>query len=96
MRGKAILSVLPATLKYQLGREKLEQVKFEQLKHIAHSAAKSAGGSWIDVDYLKVIEVEETGEDSRSAEDIIADVAARAGLEIIYDERAETGRGTDP
>ena len=96
MRGKAILSVLPSTLNYQLGQEKLDQIRFEQLKHIAHSAAKSAGGSWIDIDYLKAKEIGEGREDSRSADEIIADVAARAGLEIINDECSGTGRETDP
>lgn len=96
MRGKAILAVLPAALKYNLGQEKLDQIRFEQLKHIAHSVAKSAGGSWIDVDYLKATETGGEREDTRSADEIIADVAARAGLEIINDECTGTGRETDP
>ena len=53
----------------------------ECLQKICENTAKSVGGSYISVSYRDLINGDT--EDSRSAEEIIADIIKKAGLEVI-------------
>lgn len=81
MRGRSIISVLPIILKHQLKQERLQKVSYEQLRAIAHSTANTGHGSYYDISYDALMTIEQP--DDKPAEEIVNDIVARAGLEVI-------------
>ena len=81
MRMRAILAVLPVQIKQDAEEALYRDYVARGIRMITESAAKMNGGSYITEEYADMLHPKR--EEKRTAEEIIADVAARAGIEVI-------------
>lgn len=79
LNGKALMAVLPVAIKRNSERELYNDYVSECLRMITESTAKFAGGKYISKPFAEILQPQET----KTAEEIVLDVIACAGLKVI-------------
>lgn len=81
MGVRAILAALPVILKEQMDIELYQAYITECLQVIANNTAKYAGGNIIKKRYYDIVNPKP--KDTRTGEEIAADVIKKAGLKVV-------------
>ena len=81
VRARAYLSILPMELKKQCEREILRRYITDGIQMITENTAVHEGQSYLSIRYEDITHPKP--EESRSAEDIVADVVKNAGLKLV-------------
>ena len=81
VRARACLSILPMELKRQCEREILRRYITDGIQMITQNTAGCDKRLYLSIGYEDIINPKP--EESRSAEDIVADVVKNAGLKLV-------------
>lgn len=81
MSLRAIIAMLPYKIKADTEDELFRIYMARCARMITENTAKLSGGGYLKVDYEDIIDPKP--QDKRTAEEIVADVIAKAGIEVI-------------
>lgn len=81
VRARAYLSILPVELKKQCEREILRHYIADGIQMITENTAVHEGNTYLSTKYKDIINPKP--EETRTAEDIVADVVKKAGLKLV-------------
>ena len=81
VRARAYLSILPVKLKKQCEQEILYRYITDGIQMITENTAVHEGQSYLSISYTDIIHPKP--KETRSTEDIIADVIKKAGLKLV-------------
>lgn len=89
VRARAYLSILPTELKKQWEREALRVYITDGIRMITENTAIYTGQTYLSTRYDDIIHPKPV--ESRTAEDIVADVVQKAGLKIVTEGGEKDG-----
>lgn len=79
LNGKALMAVLPVAIKQNSERELYDSYVSECLRMLTENTANYLGGKYITKPFAEFLQPQET----KTAEEIVLDVIACAGLKVI-------------